>query len=129
MIPSPQKGCSPGSWRLKTAVTPFLKKSYSSRLHLELPDDVVLLDEAIGESLCPNDVVVDPIAVEALDCGVGAARPVLVLAGLPTAEATVQLRLLLEVDALYGGFLVSQLFEGMICYLGDIYEVKVGRLL
>ena len=52
-ILSPQNGCSPGSYKLKTAVTPFLKKVINTFeyflikkiiLLFELLNDVIFLD-------------------------------------------------------------------------------------
>ena len=110
MIPSPQNGCSPGSYRLNTAVTPFLK-NLSRRLEylllFELTKNVVFLYQPVREPLRSDNVIIDPIWIEALNSWVLAQLPILMLAGLASAESAVQLGLLLKANCLDRWFLKS----------------------
>ena len=48
LIPSPQNGCSPGSYKLNIATTPCLNSYILIILLFKLFNDIILCDESIG---------------------------------------------------------------------------------
>lgn len=51
LIPSPQNGCSPGSYKLNIPFTPFLHMVKIQCLLFKLSNDIVFVDKSIGQAL------------------------------------------------------------------------------
>lgn len=69
----------------------------------------MLVDEAIRETLRADDVVIDPVGMEAFYCYILAPSPVLMLAALASTEPAVKNCLFLKDVGLNWGFLQASL--------------------
>lgn len=92
-----------------TQLLPPFYNNLSRRLEylllFELPKNVVFLYQPVREPLRSDYVIIDPIWIEALYSWVLAQLPILMLAGLASAESAVQLGLLLKANCLDRWFL------------------------